>query len=180
MIICFMIGQICFEKMEIKVKKLVDTAVLPQYMHSTDAAMDVTATSVKVTDDYVEYGTGLAFKIPEDTVMLIFPRSSNSKKDLLLANSVGVLDANYVGELKLRYKRAYRINRLGTNITLDKSAFEFNISPHDMLIGDKIYDVGDRVGQIMVIPRPKLKMIEVDELPVTDRGTGGFGSTNTK
>lgn len=79
--------------MEIKIKKLDESAVIPQYAHIGDAGMDVTATSVNVTEDYIEYGTGLAFEVPEGYCMLIFPRSSNSKKDLLLANSVGVLDS---------------------------------------------------------------------------------------
>ena len=78
--------------MEIKIKKLHPAAVIPTYAHPTDAAMDVTAIAIDVTDDYIEYHTGLSFELPEDYVMLIFPRSSNSKKDLVLANAVGVLD----------------------------------------------------------------------------------------
>ena len=136
--------------MEVKIKKLVGTAVIPTYAKEGDAGMDVVATGMNITNDYIEYTTGLAFEVPKGYVMLIFPRSSNSKKDLLLANSVGVLDSGYRGELKLRYKR---------------------------LTGSNWYVIGDKVGQIMILPYPKIEFNEVSELSSTDRGEGGFGST---
>ncbi len=138
--------------MEIKIKKLDKNAVIPQYAHPGDAGMDIVATSITETEDYIEYGTDLAFRLPDNHVMLIFPRSSNSKKDLLLCNSVGVLDSQYIGELKIRYKR-----------TKNPS--------------DKIYSVGERVAQIMILPYPKVEFKEVEELSQTERGEGGFGST---
>ena len=144
--------------MKVNIKKLDENAVIPQYAHVGDAGMDVIATSINMTDDYIEYGTGLAFEIPEGYCMLIFPRSSNSKKDLLLANSVGVLDSTYRGELKLRFKRAFSQNT------------------RYLPIG-KVYDVGNKIGQIMILPYPKIEFNEVNELSETDRGDGGFGST---
>lgn len=138
--------------MEIKIKKLDKNAVIPKYAHPGDAGMDIVATSITETEDYIEYGTDLAFRLPDNHVMLIFPRSSNSKKDLLLCNSVGVLDSQYIGELKIRYKR-----------TKNPS--------------DKIYSVGERVAQIMILPYPKVEFKEVEELSQTERGEGGFGST---
>jgi len=143
-------------ELNIKVKKLDSKAVIPTRAHFGDAGMDVTAISVNVTGDYIEYGTGLAFEVPPGYAMLIFPRSSNSKKDLLLCNSVGILDSSYRGELKLRFKLT------------SKSESSDN----------KIYTVGDRVGQIMIIPYPDVWFSEVEELSETDRGCGGFGSTN--
>ena len=112
--------------MEVKIKKLVPEAIIPTYAKEGDAAMDVTAINIEVTEDYVEYDTGLAFEVPEDYVMLIFPRSSNSKKDLLLANSVGVLDSGYRGPLKLRFKRQRRIRHSGSSIGFDTDTSEFN------------------------------------------------------
>ena len=143
--------------MKVNIKKLDENAVIPQYAHVGDAGMDVVATSVCRTNDYIEYGTGLAFEVPEGYVMLIFPRSSNSKKDLLLANAVGVLDSTYRGELKLRFKQIVPV----------------------VLSGEprKEYAVGDKVGQIMIIPYPTVEFNEVDELSETQRGAGGFGST---
>lgn len=163
--------------MKVNIKKLSEDAIIPQYAKPGDAGMDVVATSVNITDKYIEYGTGLAFEVPEGYVMLIFPRSSVSKYDLSLANSVGVLDSSYRGELKLRFKRNYVIKHLGDNKTLEKSAFEHRISPTEILICDKIYEVGDKVGQIMIVPYPQIEFNEVEELSETDRGSGGFGST---
>lgn len=158
--------------MEIKIKKLHPNAVIPYYVHDGDAAMDVTAVSIEVTEDYVEYDTGLSFELPEDYVMLIFPRSSNSKKDLVLANAVGVLDSNYRGSLKLRFKLQYRASGMQ-----DGKLVTYASSNVPKLDATKWYEVGERVGQIMIIPRPKISFLEVDELTDTNRGDGGFGST---
>lgn len=83
--------------MEVKIKKLNENAVVPKYAKVGDAGMDLVATS-KETDKYgnIVYGTGLAFEIPKGYVGLLFPRSSISKYDMNLTNSVGVLDSkNY-------------------------------------------------------------------------------------
>lgn len=134
---------------KIKIKKLKENAVVPRYAHEGDAGMDVVAISRRITDKFVEYGTGLSFEIPEGYVMLIFPRSSVSKKDLILANSVGVLDSGYRGELLIRFR----------------------------LTGKDYYEVGERVAQIIVLPYPKIEFNEVVELSETARGDGRFGST---
>jgi len=144
--------------MDVKICKLSEDAVIPTYAHPGDAGMDVVATSVNITDDYIEYGTGLSFEVPEGYCMLIFPRSSNSKKDLILANSVGILDSTYRGELKLRFKKCYQPVIYG-------------------LVARTVYNVGDKVGQIMILPYPQINFTEVDSLSETERGDGGFGST---
>ena len=117
--------------------------------------MDLTAVDVEFTDDYISYKTGIAIEIPKGYVGLVFPRSSNSKKDLLLTNSVGVIDSGYRGEIEIRYKTI--LNNKKENIS--------------------IYNTLDRVGQIMIIPYPSITFVEVDELSQTERGDGGFGST---
>ena len=116
--------------------------------------------------------TGLLFEIPEGYVGLIFPRSSNSKKDLLLCNSVGVIDSGYRGEIKLRYKKIVNPSEEKTNILQ-------NIFTNSSTLIYEIerYEVGDKVGQIMIIPIPFVEFTEVSELSQTDRGDGGFGST---
>lgn len=141
--------------MNIKIKKLDSKAVIPAYANPGDAGMDVVATSVKFEENYIEYGTGLSFEIPEGYVMLIFPRSSVSKKDMILANCVGVLDSGYRGELKLRFKIVYQAGRLLRDF----------------------YNPGDKIGQIMIIPYPTIEFTEVDELSDSERGEGGFGSS---
>ena len=115
--------------MDIKIKKLNENAVIPKYAKPGDAGMDVVATSINVTDEYIEYGTGLAFEVPEGYCMLIFPRSSVSKYDLTLANSIGLLDSSYRGELKLRFKRNYRIQNEPSESTEGKWTTSSIVNP---------------------------------------------------
>ena len=158
--------------MLVKIKKLVLGAVIPTYAKPGDAGMDLIAVSVNDSINYIEYGTGLAIEIPEGYVGLIFPRSSNSKKDLLLCNSVGVIDSGYRGEIKLRYKKIMNPSEEKTNILQ-------NIFTNSSTLIYEIerYDVGDKIGQIMILPIPFVEFTEVGELSQTDRGDGGFGST---
>ena len=158
--------------MLVKIKKLVPEAIIPIYAKPGDAGMDLIAVSVNDSINYIEYGTGLAIEIPEGYVGLIFPRSSNSKKDLLLCNSVGVIDSGYRGEIKLRYKKIMNPSEEKTNILQ-------NIFTNSSTLIYEIerYDVGDKIGQIMILPIPFVEFTEVGELSQTDRGDGGFGST---
>ena len=81
--------------MEVKIKRLVEDAVIPAYAHDTDAGLDLVATSYEYKDDIHchVYGTGLAIEIPEGHVGLLFPRSSNRKTDAYMCNHVGVVDS---------------------------------------------------------------------------------------
>lgn len=139
--------------MKIKIKKLSENAAIPFYARSGDTGLDLTATSISVKDSQVTYGTGLAVEIPPGHVGLLFPRSSIRKYSLSLSNSVGVIDENYRGEIQLTF-----------NLIDDK------LTP-------KIYSVGERVGQLIVLPYPKAEVEEVSELSDTDRGSKGFGSS---
>jgi len=171
--------------MKVKIKKLVPEAVIPQYMRMDDAGMDLVATS-KIFDEHgnVVYGTGLAMEIPVGHVGLLFPRSSNAKQDLLLCNSVGVVDPGYRGEVILKFKPSgyFACVPEGTEEGKVTDYFEFicfgkeDIDDEDNVA---VYSVGDRVGQIIIIPRPLIEWDEVFELSVTERGEGGFGSTNS-
>ena len=140
--------------MEVKIKKLVEEAVVPKYAHSTDAGLDLTATSFEIRNNVYIYGTGLAIEIPKGYVGLIFPRSSNFKQDLYLTNCVGVIDSGYRGEIK----------------------FMFKMGPINT---GNIWQVGDRIGQLIIMPYPSIELKEVDELSYSDRGEGGFGSTGS-
>ena len=153
--------------MEVKIKKLNESAVIPTYAKNGDAGMDLTATSK--TYDYngnVVYGTSLAFEIPHGYVGLLFPRSSNTKKDLILGNSVGVIDSGYRGEVILIFKKNMNVNK-----------FENAIKSREKFISLDEYEVGERVGQIIIMPYPKVTFVEVDELGTSERGDGGFGSS---
>ena len=139
---------------KIKLKKMNPNAVVPTYAKQGDAAMDLYAAEVQKDKwgNYV-YLTGIALEIPPGYVGLLFPRSSVSKTCLSLANSVGVVDSGYRGEIMLKYRD-----------TGEASSF---------------YKTGDRVGQLIVMPYPQIELIEAGELSSTERGDGGFGSTGS-
>lgn len=140
--------------MQIRVKKLHEDAVIPVYSKPGDAGLDLTAISMQKDNyDNITYGTGLAIEIPEGYVGLIFPRSSNSKTDLYLTNHVGVIDSGYRGEIMFKYR------------------------PVNGLLNAKIYHIGDRIGQLIIMPYPQIELVETAELSDTERGDGGFGST---
>ena len=145
--------------LKVKIKKLCESAVIPQYAKEGDAGMDLTAVS-KSRDNHgnISYGTGLAFEIPEGHVGLLFPRSSICKYDLALTNCVGVIDSGYRGEVSFKFK--------STLLPGFKSPME--------------YEIGERIGQIIIMPFPSVEIIVVDELSETSRGEGGYGSTGTK
>lgn len=140
--------------LKVRFKKLSFNAVVPKKAHAGDAGFDLTAISM-TADKYgnVVYGFGLAVEIPKNHVGLLFPRSSNAKKDILLSNSVGCIDSGFRGEIKAKFKP----------LSLSSSA--------------DFYSVGDRVCQLIIMPYPEVEFEEVDELSKTDRGTGGYGST---
>jgi dUTP pyrophosphatase len=143
--------------MQVKFKKLTPKAKVPLYANPGDAGMDLFAVTHKIDTrhHFAEYHTGIAIEIPEGHVGLIFPRSSNSKKDLMLANSVGVIDSGYRGEIKLRFK--------------------FKEEAHWPSL--KRYADGDRVGQLVIMPIPYIELLEVENLSSSERGEEGFGST---
>lgn len=138
--------------LNIKIKKLHKDAVIPTKAHTTDAGYDLYAASSSVDKDYnIVYGTGVAVEIPTGYVGLVFPRSSIASKDIMLSNSVGVIDSGYRGEIMAKFKR----------VTGDFDS----------------YQVGDRIAQLIIIPYPEVTFVEVDELSESDRGEGGYGSS---
>lgn len=139
--------------MKVKVKRLNSEAVIPKYAHSTDAGLDLTAVSYeRDSDNNIVYHTGLSIEIPEGYVGLIFPRSSLSRYNLSLTNSVGVIDSSYRGEI----------------------LFKFKETSNDF---PKVYIPGDRIGQLIIMEYPKVELVEVDTLSDSDRKEQGFGST---
>lgn len=137
--------------MKLKFKKIFSSVKLPSYTKKGDAGMDLTAISLKKEPGYWEYGTGLAVQVPEGYVGLLFPRSSISKTDHFLKNSVGVIDSGYRGEIKIRMSIP--------------------------CLGAPCYHTGDRIAQLVIVKLPWVEIEEVDDLEPSDRGEGGFGST---
>lgn len=140
----------------VKIKKLNENAVIPEYAKDGDAGLDLTAIEYYWSeDDCYTYHTGLSIEIPNGYVGLLFPRSSIYKKDLALTNCVGVIDSGYRGEIIAKFKRTKQIM-------------------------PKTYAIGDRVVQLIILPYPKIELIVSEELSESERGSDGFGSTDVK
>ena len=138
--------------MQIKFKKLTPEAVAPKQGTPGSAGFDLTAISCAWDEDnhVWNFGTGIAVEIPPGYVGLCFPRSSVFRTGTFLSNGVGVIDSDYRGEIKAKF--------------------------YDFLEG-KLYDVGDRIIQLVIVPIPDVDFVESDDLSETERGTGGYGST---
>ena len=146
-------------RFSMRIKKLSEDAILPTYGSEFAAGADLYACLEK--EVLIEPGqtllikTGLAMEIPEGTVGLIFARSGlATKKGLAPANKVGVIDADYRGEIMVALH-----NHSDTSVTVEG---------------------GERIAQIAIVPFIKADFTVVDELSETVRGEGGFGSTGTK
>lgn len=143
----------------IAVKKLDERAVLPTYGSEFAAGADLYALAdgeiVFQPGETKFVRTGLAMEIPEGYAGLIYARSGLAcKRGLAPANKVGVVDADYRGEVMVALH--------------NHSAVEQKIS------------AGERIAQLVVAPFLKTTFTEAEELNETVRGEGGFGSTGTK
>ena len=163
--------------MKVKIKKLHPDAVIPAYAKTGDAGMDLTAVSMK-TDEYgnICYGTGLAFEIPEGYVGLVFPRSSIYKSNLNLSNSVGVIDSGYRGEVSFKFNIIHNVSSW-LKFKWQKLFKKDPMNVPVMTLGFNKYKVGDRIGQIIIMPYPQIEFEEVEQLSQTERGTQGYGSS---
>jgi dUTP pyrophosphatase len=147
--------------------------------HAGDAGFDVVAFSnPKIVGkqqlgyyfssvDYIEYDTNLVVAPPEGFHCFVFPRSSLSKTNLVLANHVGTIDNGYRGTIKLRFK--YIPQPQDLNVQNGNILMEVNT--------DKIYAKGDKIGQIIFAQTLVPELIESNEFEETTRNMGGFGST---
>lgn len=153
-----------FSKLPVKFKKLHPDAVIPARATDGSAGWDLTMLEGECLTwpivDFVKLRTGIAVEIPQGYVGLLFPRSSCYKNMQQLANSVGVIDSDYRGEICFVY-RVIDMQRIRDN------------EEHNKMV----YKKGDRIGQLVIIPCPAVELVEVDELSQTERGEGGFGST---
>lgn len=141
--------------MQLRIKKLDDRAILPKYLTTDAAGMDF---SVLLDEPLVLkpmerklLPTGIAMAIPEGYVGLLFPRSSASKTGIGKPNSVGVIDSDYRGEVRIAV---------------------INYNDEDVVIED-----GMRLSQLVIVPIVQAEVVEASELDETERGEGGFGST---
>ncbi|MEO5533729.1 MAG: dUTP diphosphatase [Pseudolysinimonas sp.] len=131
------------------------TGTAPTYAHPGDAGADLTTTDAVALapGERATVGTGLSIALPNGYVAFVVPRSGlAAKHGITIVNSPGTVDAGYRGEL--------RVTLLNTD-----SHETYNVSP------------GDRIAQLIVMAVPQARFIEVERLPGSERGEGGFGST---
>lgn len=145
--------------MELKIKKLRDTATVPTFGDSEAAGIDLYA---DIGNDKAEIRvfprgkvmirSGIACEFPEGYFGLILPRSSvGVKRNLMLSNNAGVIDNSYRGEIMMSF--------LNTGDT------------------DQVIKHGERLAQMILLPYTHYSIVETDVLSDTERGEGGFGST---
>ena len=141
---------------KVLVKRLDSKVKIPEYKTSGSSGMDLMAfidNSIKIVPNTLELiPTGLSIAIPEDLEIQIRPRSGlAAKSSISVLNTPGTIDSDYRGELKI--------------ILFDHGNEDF------------IVNNNDRVAQMVLTPILKMELEEVDQLPETIRGSGGFGST---
>lgn len=188
-----------YSKYEVKFKKLDERAVIPTYAHDGDVGMDLTAIDVEYNEeiDCYIYHTGLAFETDKHYGIFLFPRSSNRKTDAYLANHVGVADsATYRGEIMLCFKNRtslkqhalekkvieyFNLIEVGVEpLQAAKKSIKAWLEPFKNPMKYAPYKVGDKVAQMITLPHPYIELTERVELSNTERGDGGFGSSDKK
>ena len=169
--------------MKVRIKKLHKDAVIPSYAKSGDAGLDLTAVDYYYDiDGNIVYHIGLAIEIPEGYVGLIFPRSSISKHDISLSNAVGVIDSGYRGEITAKFKPTLNFQPNENTEYRGKDQFDACdgvFIPYDerIPIESVVYQCGERIAQLIIMPYPQIEFEEVEQLSTTERGTGGYGSS---
>lgn len=144
-----------FDRISLPIKKLDPEVELPQYAYEGDAGLDLRSNEDVVLAPFERrlIATGLAIAIPEGYAGFVQPRSGLALREgLSMANTPGLIDAHYRGELKV-----VAVNLDAKNpITISK---------------------GERIAQLVIQKVPVVDLVEVEELDETDRGEGGFGSS---
>lgn len=144
--------------LNVNVKRLDPTVELPAYAYEGDAGLDLRANeSVDIAPfERVLIPTGLAISIPDGYAGFVQPRSGMAlKRGLTIANTPGLIDAHYRGELKV----------IAVNLDSQQTIH---------------IERGERIAQLVIQQVPVVYLTEVDELDETDRGSGGFGSSGSK
>lgn len=142
----------------VRIKRLDPAVELPVYAYPGDAGLDLRANECA---DIPPHGralisTGLAIALPEGYAGFVQPRSGMALKlGLSIANTPGLIDTQYRGELKV---------------------IAVNLDPSETIHIER----GERIAQLVIQEVPVVELVEVDELDETERGTGGFGSSGTR
>jgi dUTP pyrophosphatase len=140
---------------ELALRRLREDAVLPERAYAGDAGLDLTACEEHelAPGERAVVGTGLAVAIPAGYAGFVQPRSGlAAKHGISVVNAPGLIDSGYRGEI--------RVVLLNTD-----SRESFSVEP------------GMRIAQLVVLPVPELELVELEELPESERGARGFGSS---
>ena len=140
---------------KLPIKRLDPSVELPTYAYEGDAGLDLRSNEDVTLAPFERrlVGTGLAIAIPEGYAGFVQPRSGLALREgLSMANTPGLIDAHYRGELKV---------------------CAINLDPEKSIHIDR----GERIAQLVIQQVPVVRLEEVDELDATDRGVGGFGSS---
>lgn len=167
-------------KLNVKIKRLSEDAVIPKYAREMDAGVDLIA----IKDVIIEPGetklipTGIAISLPPGFEAQVRPRSGITLKSKIRVQ-LGTIDGGYVGEIGVIADNiAQRNHHTGNNAkTIDGGHVQ--LTGLTRLIDTNAYIIrkGDRVAQLVIAPVENAKFTEVDELGATERGAGGFGHT---
>ena len=145
------------EAITLAIKRLDPSVELPSYAYTGDAGLDLRANEDVTLAPHERrlISTGLAVAIPEGYAGFVQPRSGMAlKRGLSMANTPGLIDSHYRGELKV---------------------LAVNLDAHEPIHVAK----GERIAQLVIQRVPVVTLVEVDELDETDRGAGGFGSSGS-
>jgi dUTP pyrophosphatase len=141
---------------ELPIRRLRDDAVVPSRAYAGDAGLDLSACErVELgAGERAVVGTGLAVAIPAGYAGFVQPRSGlAAKHGITIVNTPGLVDSGYRGELKI---------------------ILLNTDPHETFV----VEPGMRIAQLVVLEVPGVDPVEMDELPDTERGVRGFGSSS--
>ena len=140
---------------ELPIRRLRDDAVLPLGAYDGDAGLDLAACErVELPPgERALVGTGLAVAIPDGYAGFVQPRSGlASKHGVTIVNTPGLVDSGYRGELRVALLNTDR-----------RETF--------------VVEAGMRIAQLVIVPLPEIELVEVEELPESERGVRGFGSS---
>lgn len=154
--------------MQLKIKRLTDTAKLPAKAHKTDAGFDIFADEDLLISvgQTVTVSTGIALSIQEGFYGRLKGRSGLTAKTALRVQE-GTIDSDYRGEIK---------------VICDLRETSKHKEDEDILIMTQDYQInkGDRIAQLIIQALPPVDLVEVDKLNDSERATGGFGSTGMR
>jgi dUTP pyrophosphatase len=165
-------------KVNVRIKRLNEDAVIPKYARDGDAGFDLVAAEDTIIKpgDTVLVSTGLAFEIPPGYEMQIRPRSGVTVKTKLRVQ-LGTIDSGYRGEIKVIVDNVNPDSYLYTKLVYGISnEFIPNIVP-TYPAGTYLIRKGDRICQAIIAPFETCHFVDTDKLEESMRGVGGFGST---